>query len=293
MANKLIDFRLDSKPPRELSSSSKRSILFSGTLLMVGCIVFWATLIFCALLLPNAGLEYLFTFDGSWINTEGIITGWDYTGSSVNDYPVYQYWFEYSVNDISYSGTSFSTHLLVLQEVDTPCNVQYKSGNISRAIIMDTDESIYGLLALLTLLLPIGGLLLISRDFKTNRKLLRLLTHGIFTRGKMMSYESTNVYINEENVYKYVFTFDADGKSYRATTKTHLHSNVEDEAYELIVYNPENPDDNFVYDGYDSFPTLNEAESSLELNNSSRMIFIITVIGIIINWIVYLSNYTS
>ena len=289
MAKRKIDFRIDSKPPRKLSLSGKMSILFSGTLILVGCIVFWSTLIFCTLLIPDSGIEYLFSFDGSWINTEGIITGWDYTGASVNDYPVYQYWFEYSVDNISYSGTSYSTDLLVLEEVDTPCNVQYKSENFARAIIMDTNESIYGLIVLIVLLFPMAGALLIERGFKANSNFVKLLIKGIFTRGKMASYESTNVYINEENVYKYVFTFDVNGKSYKANTKTHLHSSVEDEEFELIIYNPENPEDNLVYDGHDHFPILNEAEGSLELNSSYTWVFVITSIGITINVIILLS----
>ena len=50
---------------------------------------------------------------------------------------------------------------------------------------------------------------------------------------------------------------------YESICSTHIYAKVEDEAKELVLYNPSDPTQNLVLDGEDWTPTVNE-EGNLE-----------------------------
>ena len=75
-----------------------------------------------------------------------------------------------------------------------------------------------------------------------------LLINGELTEGEVVSWEETNTRINDEPVIAYTLKYKADNVAYRITEKTHLHSRLEDDDKEPILYDPRNPQDAIAID---------------------------------------------
>jgi hypothetical protein len=62
-------------------------------------------------------------------------------------------------------------------------------------------------------------------------------------RGRLVDKSPTNTTINNRRVFKLTFEFlDRDGNAHRTSIKTHHPENLEDDAEELLFYDPAHPE---------------------------------------------------
>ena len=89
---------------------------------------------------------------------------------------------------------------------------------------------------------PFVGAVLASFGLLRGLKARRLMMTGEVTRGVLKATEATSTRINNQPVLKLTFEFDVpEGGTFQALAKTHQPSRLQDDARELIVYDPRSP----------------------------------------------------
>jgi len=281
---------LRERPPRYLNLFTQIQVLFGGFYMQMGLILFWFSLIFMLVFVGQSNVMYWFQFDGEWTKAKGIVQAIEETNNSVNEESIYEYTFSYNFNGQSYQGVSYSPWNNSLSE-GKEVLVEFKFVNPNRSRIYQTNEAIFPGWISFLLLFPLGGIFLIASGGIQNFRALQLLKNGAFTRGKMLSYEATNAEINDQTVYKYEFEFEANYRTYIATCETHLTDRVEDEELEKILYQKDNPTYNVVYDAITSMPAINQFGKIEQVGIFALVYLISTVLGVVVNGIVYLGIY--
>ena len=191
------------------------------------------------------------------------------TSVSINDNRVYEYQFEYIVDDREYTAATDGFHGR-FRPGDT-ASVEYAVNAPARARIIGLDTGLGGWPFLFTLIFPLVGLGFIIFGFRKGLQGQRLLVHGRQAVGRFISREMTNTRINNRPVYKYNFDFEAaDGRTYQASGRSHLddrfageddlemHRKQPDDILEPLVYNPANPDDAVMLDDLPASPRIRD-----------------------------------
>ncbi|MDF1546495.1 MAG: DUF3592 domain-containing protein [Bacteroidales bacterium] len=174
--------------------------------------------------------------------TKGIIIESRATSASVNDVKVYEYTYRYHTMDgNSYTGLGYTTgnqksvgdELMVLYKMDQP--------SASKAIDLRTSE-FGGSVGLFVLIFPLIGLIMLILGTRNTLKQIFILQIGELAEGKFLYKEATNTQVNKQTVYELTFEFTAsDNQIYKAIAKTHKYHRLEDEPFEKLVYDPDNP----------------------------------------------------
>lgn len=96
-------------------------------------------------------------------------------------------------------------------------------------------------------------------NLRKRAKTLQLYLRGLIAWGQQVSRTDTKARINDLAIFKYVYTFKAqDGQQYEAIAKASADFNVGDQVQELVLYLPEDPSYNIVFDAVDSAPIVKE-----------------------------------
>lgn len=107
---------------------------------------------------------------------------------------------------------------------------------------------------------PLIGLSFIAIGLRKGLQALRLLTHGIPAMGRLVDRKPTNVQINDTPVIAMVFQFHTvDGRQARCVAKTHLTRDLEDDAEEPLVYDPEDSAQAVLLDDLPGKPRISDA----------------------------------
>lgn len=278
-------------PPRYLSLLTRINVLFGGFYVQFGSIFFWFGMIFVLIFAGQSSAIHLFSFEGEWRETEGLLLEINDGHGEVNEEPIYEYVFSYSANGQSFTGKSNST--FSGEEETTIVQIEYKTGNPTRSRIVGMRSELFpAWVVLLVIVFPGIGFVFLFLGFKKNIKALQLLINGTFTRGKMLSYEPTNTSINDQTVYAYKFEFHASNKTYIAECKTHLTERVEDEETEKVLYDKADPKFNLVYDAMGAAPKIDRFGKIEQSNLLALKVLISTIIGLLVNGLLFLLMYS-
>lgn len=155
-------------------------------------------------------------------------------------------------------------------------NVGVWVGVVMRAFLYG-QEPIQWLMLLHPLIFGTVGGIFVYIGLRRNLKALQLLQYGIITTGKLEGSEYTNTKINNAPEIKYIFSFQADGKTYRVSGKTHEQQLIQ--AQERIIYNPDNPDFAIVYDLIPSIPELEDGLRFRQLPYYKVYLFVLPAIA--------------
>lgn len=248
-------------PPRSLNLFTKVTILFGGFFQLFGWVFFVMGSLFSWIFIPLSTAKFWFEWGKKWEEIPARIITVEPTNSSVNEEVVYSNLYSFQINDERYTGKSFTFGQKFSGGEDVV--VRYNANNPEESYVVGGNRAVFPPFVLFVLIFPSIGLGFILYSLKNNWKAIRLLETGEFTRGKLMSKEVTNTRINNQPVFKYRFEFQATGKTYYATCKTHQGWLVEDEEREIILYNCFDPSDNIVFDAMSNLPAITE-DGSLE-----------------------------
>jgi hypothetical protein len=95
---------------------------------------------------------------------------------------------------------------------------------------------------------PFIGVVMLSFGLRKSIKYLRIIKSGKLAYGTYLYNEPTNTKINNSTVYRYFFEFTDDkGIKYKTSGETHT-GRLSDEPQELLVYNPNNPNEAVMVD---------------------------------------------
>lgn len=281
--NSILDdpYSFREKSPRSLNIFTIIQVLFGGFSVQFGSLFFWFGMIFTFIFVGQSELVYLFTIDGDWVETTGLVESIERTGVTVNDQPYYKFNFKFTVDGKELSGASMGPRGTIMEGESAA--VEYTSLNTDRARIIGTTTKSFPVWTALVLIFPLIGFILMAIGFRENIKALKMLRVGVFTRGKKLSKTATNTIINNRRVYAFEFTFQVAKKPYIATCKTDLTELVEDEELEKILYNPKNPSQNLVYDAMGAAPAIDESGRITQSGILALRYLLGTIIGLLIN----------
>ncbi len=220
---------------------------------LTGGAIFWMGLIFFIV-----GMFFVLIF-GQFTNigrakvsdsdpiTQGELTDVIETNAEINDVSVFEYKYKYTINDSTYTGSSYHTGYIEIPNiVDVQFNVLQPE--VSRIKGMRQSSMGSWIIFLLAIFPLIGGIMVIV-TVKNGIRRLKILKYGKLAKGKFVRKEATDVTINDQRVYKMFFKFTADdGNEYTCFDKTHKTWELEDEEFELLVYDPRRPSEAVLLD---------------------------------------------
>jgi transcriptional antiterminator Rof (Rho-off) len=239
--------------PRRVPLSLQIVNFFNG-FSQIGWLVFGFGMIFFWVFALNGDFSFI-TFRGAHETVDGRVTSVNNTGASVNRVNVKANHYEYSVAGTLLSGTSYSNGERV--SPGESVTVEYDEDHPSRSRIEGMRRAMFGPGVAMVSLFPLIGLLMLIPATLTGMKRNRLLREGIFTTGKLISKEPTNVTINHRPLFELRFEFTArDGRRFEAKARTTDTRRLEDEAQEALLYDPNDPSRAYVIDEAPARPEL-------------------------------------
>ena len=265
--------------PRAIALLTRLSILFGGTLNQAGWIIFGFGMIFFWPFAPNFG-DFV---PRDWTGASALIAMAEETGASVNETAVWGYVYDYELAGVRYSGRAFTTgkSFSTGQNVD----IEYDQADPARSRMVGARSSHFSAwVGLITGLFALPGIVMIAFGLRGGLRRVSLLANGHFARGKLVKKTPTGISINDQPVYDFTFEFTTmDGRQNFVEGKTHDTRRLEDEAYELILYSPDDPSDGLLYDTIPNAPIPMQDGSLAPIPASSAKVLIAPALSILIH----------
>jgi Protein of unknown function (DUF3592) len=242
------------QPPRRVPLSLTVATVFGG-FAQIGWAVFGVGMIFFWAFVGNADLSFI-TFRGAIEQTAGKVTRVEATGASVNETAVMANHYEYSVAGQRFAGTSYTTGSGAAE--GEKVTVEYKPDSPDRSRIAGMRRGQFGPFVFFITIFPLIGFVIVYFGTKSGYKRSRLLANGVFTTGKLIDKEPTNMTVNKRRVYALTFEFTArDGRRCEAKAHTSDTARLEDESNEPLLYDPDNPTEAYLLDEVPGRPEIN------------------------------------
>jgi hypothetical protein len=221
----------------------------------IGWFVFGFGMIFFWAFGMNGDFSFL-TFRGELARVMGKVTTVEDTGASENKRRVRANHYEYSVAGQRFQATSYSTG--DSKAPGESVTVEYKEGDPEASRIEGMRRKMFGPAVAFVVIFPLIGFAILVFAMKAGSHRTHLLQNGLFTTGKLISKEATNMTVNKRRVMELTFEFTArDGRRCQAKARTTDTARLEDEAQEPLLYDPENPETAYVLDEIPSRPAIN------------------------------------
>ena len=237
----------NNRQSRYVPFPAKLGCLFGGGMNQVGWFIFGFGMIFFWAFASRADISGLYKFAGEVKQTEGVIVSNEKTNIKVQNIQIVGNRFKFSLNGESFEGISYAAG--DMREVGSKASLEYPAGDPASARIVGMRAAPMSPYVALISLISLAGLTLIFFGVRSGLKALKLLKVGEVAQAKLVSKKSTNMEINNRRVYKLEFEFTAkNGRPYKAMAKTHQTELYQDEAYEIVVYDPSNPDFSYMRD---------------------------------------------
>ncbi len=229
------------RPPRNAPISLRIRLRLGGVFGIIG----WSLLAFGGVFVVVFGFlseSHDLAFAEDLPTVPGEALGWRETASQVNDRPVIETGFVYTVDGTQYEGASYATGVGLA--AGDPVIVEYLPGDPARARIVGMrDATMPWWVTLICLPFPLIGLGFAFANFVRGGRTLRLLSEGRATGGRLIGSRQTNTRINNRYVIAMTFEFeDERGRTHRAEARTTGPSRLRDEALEPLLYDPARPD---------------------------------------------------
>ena len=277
-----------SEPPRNISLKIKLENLFGGFMNLFGWIFFSFGMIFVWVFTMQSDLTSWYNFRGEVTEVWGNISEVNPTNMTVNNRRMYEYYYFFEDNSGNeHKGSSYSNN--TSHSKGSRVLVEFPENKPELSRIKGMSRGLMGLFGLMPLIFPAIGLSFIFFGIKKGLKANRLLTKGYFAEGKLEMKEATNTRVNNQQVYKFTFSFkDREGRKQQMTTRTHRTYKLEDEPVEKLLYDHKAPHKAVMFD------TLN---ASLQLQSDGTIISgsffdamrvtIIPALSIIVHFIIF------
>lgn len=242
------------RPPRDVPLLVKLRVLLGGGISQFGWIFFGFSSIFMWFFGSMSDFDSWFRFGGA-VETQGKVTAAEATSASVNDRDVVENRFEFTVDDQTHHGVSYTTGGTV--RVGEEVTIKYVPSNPRMSKIKGQRNNLFpGFVMLFVGIFPMVGLLIVGSVLATRVKALRLLVHGFEALGKLVDKKATGTVINDDRVYKLTFEFEVDGKSHKCIAKSHKTERLEDDELEPILYSADDPKCSVAIDSLPGMPRI-------------------------------------
>lgn len=255
------------------------SVLLGGFMTQFGAAFFSFGMIFCWVFLSMADIPGTFRFMGSTATATGSVTRVTTTSSKENNSRVHE--IEYIFNDAAgrtHTGVSYSAY--DLPNAGQSVRVEYVEGDPGTNRIEGMRRAEMPIFVIFVVIFPIVGALIGIAGIRAGRRRLRMLYVGRMARGKLVAKEPTNTKINKQTVYKLTFEFTTpDGRVGRVSDKTHETARLEDEAQELLLYNPDNLEEGAAIDALPGGVKMNDAGEITQYSFARACVLMLLPVG--------------
>jgi hypothetical protein len=240
---------LNSGIPRQISRGLKAKIVFSNPRAWIGAVFLGMGLLFTAIFAPMSDLNFSNPLDISPSIATGTIHTIEQTSATENKKRIYRFDFDYFVDEQPHYGSSYYRGNSGLNPGDQ-VEVEYDKNNPGFARIKNFRMAPFnGDTFLIMLIFPVSGFLLVILAIRKARKNIMLVRTGYVTTGRVVSKEATNSRVNKRRVYKIGFEYTGtDGMTRHGSVRTHQPERLEDEENELLLFNPDQPDEAVMLD---------------------------------------------
>ena len=177
------------------------------------------------------------------------ITACEPTPYTVDDNPLFEYYYSYSVDGnapVSGSFLEYAESYASGKEIQVEYLTEYPE--VSR--FTGKDRRNYDQIMFLG---GIGGLLFgfffLYPSIRKTRQERKILIAGIPSKGKLIHAEPTNLNVNEQTVYNLTYEYSTgQNKTQVFSVRSHMIRNLSEEHHETIVYDPRKPSSAIIVD---------------------------------------------
>ena len=246
--SRISSHRFTKASERQLSGLHLLSCYLGGILtqiawfvLLLGSAMSWG-------MVPNADLTFLKFMGQEILYSEATIKESIKTrvseggGEDEPGEPIYENRFYFEINGQPYEGTSYSVGNLLTP--GTKVDIEYPASDPRIARIEGMRANMFSPIALLILVLPSVGILLLFLASRRAGRIVNLLRNGKVSLATIAEVEPTNVRINDRTVCRYTLVFndefDVPHRTQFSTHRDDLFSNSQEEK-KKVLYHPDNP----------------------------------------------------
>lgn len=215
-------------------------VLFGGVLSQIGWILLAFSSIFFWAFAANADLSGLTRSITEYETADATVSQLKPTSFSEGKRSVYVYEFSLKTPGGEVVGRSYDVGDRA--EVGKVVEVEYPKGKPELANIVGMRRRPFSASAIIAVIFPLIGLVILGFAVPYRLRGLRLLRSGLIANGTLTEKEPTQMTVNKQVVYRLSFEFQAsDGKKYNTTVSTHDTARLEDEKLERLLYSPQEP----------------------------------------------------
>ena len=149
--------------------------------------------------------------------------------------PIYENRFRYTIAGQEFNGASYAKGRCVTGGTVT---VEYLLAQPAVSRIAGMRRRPLSPWAILILVLPAAGLIMVLTGVVRGRGYVRLLREGVPAEGRLIDKVPTNMRVNHRVVYRMTFEYAALSGTGRAIARTNQPERFEDEPRKLLLYDP-------------------------------------------------------
>ncbi|MCC7509824.1 MAG: hypothetical protein IT464_10650 [Planctomycetes bacterium] len=245
-----------SPEPGAVASPAERGVplsvyavaLFGGFANLFGSIWLSISMIAVWVFVPMTDVSSLWRFSGELVQASGRVIAQESTGFSEGGSddtpgtPVYSVRYEFADSrGVVHEGTSYTLGSVYAQ--GGPLNIEYRADDPKTSRIVGARTAPVPIWLLLVIMIfPTIGVVFLFFGLREGIRRTALLGNGKLVRGRLVGKSPTNTRINNQQVYKFEFEFEAeDGSRHIAVARTHETHRLQDEETEQILYHQRNP----------------------------------------------------
>lgn|GEM_PF-881979 len=255
------------------------SVLLGGFMTQFGAAFFSFGMIFCWVFIGMADIPGTIKFMGETATANGVVKRVTATSAKENKSRVHE--IEYVFNEsngATRTGTSYSAY--DVPKSGDAVRIEYVTGDPGYNRIEGMRRAEMPIFVVFVVIFPIVGALIGVAGIRAGRRRLRMLYVGRMARGRLVAKEPTNTKINNQTVYKLTFEFTTpDGRVGRVTDKTHETARLEDEAEELLLYNPDNLEEGAAIDALPGGVKMNDAGEITQYSAPRALLLMLLPVG--------------
>jgi hypothetical protein len=249
--------------PRDVPRPLVWRLRLAGVMAQLGCLAVLLGSLAAWIIAPYIA----WPVSGPFVYVPGETDTWIDTDVRINGRRLQKVLFHYEVEGKDFHAFSYTTR----STVEGAVRVQVPEDAPAEGCIVGMDRSPVPLwVGFLLAGFPLVGLGLVAWAWRRGNRQLRLLAHGVATRGRLIDRRPTPVQINGKRVHVLTFEFTGElDRVFRAEVRTHLVEKLEDDAEEALVYDPQDPRRATTLDHLPGAPAI-DAQGRLQLRDPGR-----------------------
>jgi len=254
-------------------------LIFGGPLNQFGWLLLGVGMFFYWIFGTQSDLDNLLVFRGQLAFAKGTVLDCEATDFSESEIKVYAHRYGFEHNGERYENTSYTTGNQVA--AGQRVNVEFPAGSPETSRIVGMRSKPFGPWAMLVVLIPLGGLMIVIVGSRKGQRGISLMRNGETSVATFVSKRKTSRKVGDMPVWEYLFTFDdVAGTEHEITGRTHEDYKFDD--FEPVVYAYGNPKRAVLLKELPGFPQI-DGEGAITASGYAPLVLILPTLTIVSN----------